>query len=360
MSDFEKSSEALKKIFRKGSIKIVGETESHVQEVKRKGTGTEVTVNIKDTNGEGEVVLRFWGPNKKTKETTIQINSRKGSEKRFVKLFADNFVKETINKITSGVKLDSIFVKGEARLSCTVCKKTFAKDSTLEIHMKNHVNCNKCKKSFKEEGELKRHRMAVHISKKIQIDIDQLAASHNKCEDCEYIATSRKSLMVHKEEKHIGDSWLVNTKRDESMMNSKNEHLVTKTKEPDNKKVKQSNSESEAQLKNLSKQMDEKIYLKRRLEEEREISWQKKKENASKLREEENKKEKLNEKAVKQKNKLLSKQTNNLGTNIPKQNESENMFVKNKPKNNKSLPDNVKQVLGDDENELELVKIPGN
>ena len=36
------------------------------------------------------------------------------------------------------------------------------------------------------------------------------------------------------------------------------------------------------------------------------------------------------------------------------------MFIKNKPKNNKSLPDSVKQVLGDDENELELVKIPGN
>ena len=60
------------------------------------------------------------------------------------------------------------------------------------------------------------------------------------------------------------------------------------------------------------------------------------------------------------KNKLLFKQANNPGTKIPKQNESENMFIKNKPKNNKSLPDSVKQVLGDDENELELVKIPGN
>ena len=29
-----------------------------------------------------------------------------------------------------------------------------------------------------------------------------------------------KSLMIHKEEEHIGDHWLVNTKREANMMNS--------------------------------------------------------------------------------------------------------------------------------------------
>ena len=41
--------------------------------------------------------------------------------------------------------------------------------------------------------------------------------------------------MIHIENEHIQDSWLVNTKRDENMMNSVNENTKTKTKEPPQK-----------------------------------------------------------------------------------------------------------------------------
>ena len=57
--------------------------------------------------------------------------------------------------------------------------------------------------------------------------------------------------MVHKESEHIEDSWLVGTKREQNMMNSENELKKTKTEEPNSKKSKKSDTESEAQLKKL-------------------------------------------------------------------------------------------------------------
>ena len=74
MSGFKNSAEVLRKAFQKRSIKKIGETKAHVEEVKRKGTGTELSIKVTDTKGDGEMKLSFWGPNKKTKETTIQIN----------------------------------------------------------------------------------------------------------------------------------------------------------------------------------------------------------------------------------------------------------------------------------------------
>ena len=92
--EFKKSVDKLKKIFRKGSVRVIGVTSTKVEDVKRKGALTEVKVNITDPEGEGDVVLSIWSHGRKTKETTIQINTIKGYDKRFVKLFALEFVKE--------------------------------------------------------------------------------------------------------------------------------------------------------------------------------------------------------------------------------------------------------------------------
>ena len=151
-----------------------------------------------------------------------------------MKLFADNFVKEAIIKISSGKKIDDIFEKGEAKVSCSVCNKCFAKRNTLDIHMKSHIICNQCEKGFKKDHELARHKSLVHTKQIDQLNVENT----NQCENCSYVASSRKSLMVHKEEKHIGDSWLVNTKRDESMMYPEGSGEKTKTKEPEQKKKK--------------------------------------------------------------------------------------------------------------------------
>ena len=68
LPNFKKSVDALKKLFRKGSVKVIGKIKSYAEEVKRKGTGTEVKINISDPEGEGEVALSFWYSSKKTKE----------------------------------------------------------------------------------------------------------------------------------------------------------------------------------------------------------------------------------------------------------------------------------------------------
>ena len=67
-------------MFRKGTFRKIHETTAHVEEIKRKGSGTEIKVKVADSNGEGEVILKIWSPNKHTKETTVQINSKKGND----------------------------------------------------------------------------------------------------------------------------------------------------------------------------------------------------------------------------------------------------------------------------------------
>ena len=149
LPEFKKSEDTLKKVIRKGSAKLIGNAKTYAGEVKRKGTGTEVKIKITDPKGEGEVVLTFWSPNTKTKEVTIQINGKKGSDKRFVILFAHFFVRDVIERLLKGHQVEDIFEKGDAKVACTVCSKLFLKESTLKLHMKSHILCNKCVKCFK-------------------------------------------------------------------------------------------------------------------------------------------------------------------------------------------------------------------
>ena len=99
----------LKQVYRKNSVKVIGESTIHVTNVERKGTATEATIDIEDKNGKGKILLTYWGPNKKTKETTIQVNTTKGSDKRFVNTFSEKFLKPVIDRITNGVGLGIFF-----------------------------------------------------------------------------------------------------------------------------------------------------------------------------------------------------------------------------------------------------------
>ena len=195
----------LKKVFRKGSVKEIGKTKTQVEEVKRKGTLTEFKINITDPEGEGDVILSIWSPTKKTKETTIQINCVKGNEKRFVKLFAHEFVKEMIERISNEIPIEDLFVKQEAKVACTVCEKVFAKEATLKTHMKSHLICHKCGKGFKKECELKNHTVLVHSSNSIS-ENTLTEDSSITCDVCGHKALTRKSLMIHRENEHIEES----------------------------------------------------------------------------------------------------------------------------------------------------------
>ena len=290
-------------MFRKGSIKVIGEIKSHSEEVKRKrGGGTEVKINITDLEGEGEVVLSIWGPHKKTKDITVQINSKKGSDKRFVKLFADVSVREIIERLSTGKQIKELFEKNVAKVACTICSKIFMRDTTLNVHMKSHLQCNKCGLGFKKESSQESHKSSVHNSKPEKTVLADILSDGNKtiCEDCGYLAPSRKSLMVHSEKEHIGDSWLVNTKREQNMMDSENESKKTRTEELKLKKIKQTDVASEEKRKQLSDIIDAKILLKRKFEDERDLMWPKEKENGLKITKEKKKQCEIKERANKE------------------------------------------------------------
>ena len=278
----------------------------------------------------------IWSPNKKTKETTIQINTVKGNDNRFVKLFALEYAKVVIKRISKGMTVDKIFEKGEAKVACTVCRKMFAKEATLTVHMKSHIICDKCGKGFKDEGELKNHKVVVHSSN------HNIKNIIHTCEDCGHTAKTRKSLMVHKENEHIQDSWLVNTNRNQDMVNSEKEHKSTKTVEPNLKKSKNIDTESEAQLKKLSDYMDKKVLQKQKLEDGTESIWLKEKEKGEILKRERENKDKQKEKVKK-----LSQ---------PKQKQETNQ-VKSKINNEKSLPESVEKIVGSD---YELERVIGD
>ena len=164
--------------------------------------------------------------------------------------------------------------------------------------MKSHIECSKCGKGFKKEVDLEKNKTPNHNSRsKTDTDDIVLEEKNVTCEDCGHIVYSRKSLMIHKEYKHIEDSWLVHTKRDATMMTSNKESTITKTEEPKQKKLKDASQF-------LSDRNDEKIMSKRKFEEERESLWQKEKLKSMKLREEKEKQKNIREKAARNRNKL--------------------------------------------------------
>ena len=354
MSGFAKSAEVLRKAFRKGSIKKVGEMKAHVEEVKRKGTGTELRIKVADCQGEGEIKLSFWGPNKKTKETTIQINIIKGNDKRFVKLFSEEFIKGSIDKIVNGKVTEQLFEKQDAKVLCPTCQKPFAKEASLNIHMKSHPMCSKCGKGFKEIEELESHKIKSHSSKQ-KPSVKTVLPEENiqMCEDCGHKASSRKSLMIHKEKEHIGDHWLVNTKREANMMNSEKESIKTKTEEPQPKRTKKNETINDTTETSLSDRMDKKVLQKRKIEDERDLLWEKEKQRADLLKEEKAKKIQIKEKAEKTKTMKLtkSKDTMNLDKPSPKSNTTTEIVP------GKELPKGVEKIVGD---KYELERIPGN
>ena len=76
LTAFSKSVEKLKKVFRKGSMKKIGNTTVHVLNVERVGTATEALIHISDKNGKGVVSLKYWGPNKTSTQSMRILTAR--------------------------------------------------------------------------------------------------------------------------------------------------------------------------------------------------------------------------------------------------------------------------------------------
>ena len=105
--------------------------------------------------------------------------------------------------------VEHLFEKLEAKVSCTIGQKPFAKEASLNIHMKSHLICSKCGQGLKKEQELESHRLKANSGKqKPTVKSVLPKESIQTCEDCGHRASSRKSLRIHNEKEHIGDSWL--------------------------------------------------------------------------------------------------------------------------------------------------------
>ena len=58
---FAVSATKLKKLYRKNSIKTIGDNTIHVSDVERKGTAPEATIELEDVNGKGKVLFDILG-----------------------------------------------------------------------------------------------------------------------------------------------------------------------------------------------------------------------------------------------------------------------------------------------------------
>ena len=123
--------------------------------------------------------------------------------------------------------------------------------------------------------------------------------------------------------------------------------------EPKQKKSKQEDVANDTQIKNLSDNMDKKVLLKRKLEDERELAWQRQKEKCFKMREEKKKLDEMKEREKHDKIKQLSKLKEKKNSVLFNTDKVELLETKT----DKSLPNSVKQILGD---EYELERIPGD
>jgi len=79
---------------------------------------------------------------------------------------------------------------------CTVCKKRFAKEEWLKVHMRTHTgetpyHCNECPKKFISSEYLRVH-MRIHTGETFA------------CPNCDYKATTKNSLQLHIKAIHEG------------------------------------------------------------------------------------------------------------------------------------------------------------
>ena len=122
----------------------------HVLNVEKKGNSIETLIDISDEKGKGRVILKFWGPHKKTGESTVQANMVKGSERRYVTTLMKNFVKPVIDRIYEGGNVESLF-------------KSVSKKPNLQEKM---VRCNECDKTFKSTKEANEHKKSDRMKYK--------------------------------------------------------------------------------------------------------------------------------------------------------------------------------------------------
>ena len=129
---FSEASDKLRSSLKLGTQKQTDKCAVKVITVEKKFT----LVQVSDEECQGQVTLTIWGPNKKTKETTVQVNSVKKNDKRCVSLFALGFVKPVLDRVSKGMSLKSLFLKPIDQTGvthkCNMCDKLLQTEVNLK------------------------------------------------------------------------------------------------------------------------------------------------------------------------------------------------------------------------------------
>ena len=169
---FAKVVEGLNKFFKKGiEHDIVGYEEINkvkALDVREKGNGLEIDVEITEKNGRGVAVLKLYGPNTR-KENVVMVTTSEQSDSKYVTLLANGFIKPWMKKKLSGsidnpLLQKSVSVRGKRIIlyKCPHCDVTSHSSPGLKGHItKKHTGEKKMKIGAKSDEAVlnKKHKL---------------------------------------------------------------------------------------------------------------------------------------------------------------------------------------------------------
>ena len=394
---FQRAREGLEQMMTKGFKNEKNGVNYRVLDNRIKGVENEIEIEVIHNNDKGETMLKLYGPNKK-KENVVSVTRSKGSDYKFITIFAENVIKPLMNEFLQGKVLKSIKESNEKdredlskAFKCQFCDKTSPSKSGLKCHVtKMHPNAIKEVDQRESEDEvLIVEDDSIICSTDNDLTLEEIVQENGKnkvykkkCESCPYEVEAKRKYKVvqemleHKSKNHTNKSTGTCSKCKVFIKDSRNmkRHMrdvhgnTTYSTSPPPKKKKNSETieikDNDIEFEDMeidtseeeistqrSRMQDEKVLDKEKRNEEKERLYRKSVEEKEIKKKEEAKtraaKEKLEKKKSKQKSRNLKrkKSVNNISQNI------------DKIDNLKEVPENCKKFVN--ENDVVYV-VPGD
>ena len=151
--------------------------------------------------------MHTWGPNKKNKEVTIQVDKSSNGELKHVDILATKVVKPLLDKLLAGETVKNIV-------------KNYFGDTVKhkENHMDEKYRCPECGKQYKGEQTMKSHIAKMHTvikqeqcTNNIQAAKEQIQSSGTdsesdkcayKCDECNFKTINKTKFKKHIKKTH--------------------------------------------------------------------------------------------------------------------------------------------------------------
>ena len=166
---------------KKGNKRTSDNSDIRVIDASNIPNGIERLVEVVKNNEKGNVVVKFYGPNKK-RGCTVMVTKTKDHAVQFAFSLAQEVVKPLLDSFISGqgwtdlfkVPLSKTMQKAPGKTQiCDKCDKRFASDKTLAIHVNSfHKNemkhaCELCAFKANNESDLTSHKDEEHENTRI-------------------------------------------------------------------------------------------------------------------------------------------------------------------------------------------------